>query len=167
MGFHAGQIHRVNEDIPASSEGDILAVRQLFEQYAASLAIDLSFQDFEREMVLLPGDYAPPRGALFVARVNGSPVGCIGLRPVSDSIGEIKRLYVIPGFRGHGLGRDLIAEAIVAARRIGYTALLLDSLASMHSAIALYQSFGFEPTDPYYANPLPDALYFRASLKPE
>ena len=157
----------MNEFLPATTESDILAVRQLFEQYAAALAIDLSFQDFERELTSLPGDYAPPGGALFVARVNGLPVGCIGLRPVSDSIGEIKRLYVVPSFRSHEVGRNLVTAAIVSARRIGYTELLLDTLASMRSAIALYQSFGFERTEPYYANPLPEALYFRASLIPK
>ena len=156
----------MNSVLPASSDSDIQAVRQLFEQYAASLAIDLSFQNFERELASLPGDYSPPRGALFLSRADGSPVGCIGLRPFSESVGELKRLYVVPAFRGRGLARSLVSAAIAAARRIGYSALVLDTLASMQPAIALYESFGFERTDAYYANPLPDVLYFRASLKP-
>jgi ribosomal protein S18 acetylase RimI-like enzyme len=153
--------------LPASCDSDTQAVRQLFEQYAASLAIDLGFQNFERELVSLPGDYSPPRGALFLVRADGSPVGCVGLRPFSESVGEIKRLYVVPAFRGRGFARSLVLEAIAAARRIGYSALVLDTLASMHPAIALYESFGFERTDAYYANPLPDVLYFRASLEPK
>jgi ribosomal protein S18 acetylase RimI-like enzyme len=64
------------------------------------------------------------------------------------------------------LARALVSAAIAAARRIGYSALVLDTLASMHPAIALYESFGFERTDAYYANPLPEVLYFRASLEP-
>ena len=156
----------INEILPATSDSDILAVRQLFEQYAASLAIDLSFQHFDRELVSLPGAYAPPRGALFLFHADGSAAGCIGLRPFSDSVGEIKRLYVIPAFRGRGLSRSLVAAAIAAARRIGYTTLVLDTLSSMQAAIALYQSFGFVRTNAYYANPLPNVLYFRASLEP-
>lgn len=156
----------MNEALPATTDSDIVAVRQLFEQYAASLAIDLGFQHFESELASLPGDYAPPRGALFVARADGAAVGCIGLRPFSESVGELKRLYVDPAFRGRGLARSLVAAAIDAARRIGYTALVLDTLASMWPAIALYESFGFKRTDAYYANPLPDVLYFRASLEP-
>ena len=72
----------------------------------------------------------------------------------------------MPAFRGRGLACSLVSAVITAARRIGYSALVLDTLASMKPAIALYKSFGFERTDAYYANPLPDVLYFRASLEP-
>jgi carbonic anhydrase len=156
----------VNSVLPASSEDDLQVVRRLFEQYAASLAIDLCFQNFERELASLPGDYSPPRGALFLARADSTPVGCIGLRPFSESVGELKRLYVVPAVRGRGFARSLVSAAIAAARGIGYSALVLDTLASMQPAIALYKSFGFERTDAYYANPLPDVLYFRVSLEP-
>jgi ribosomal protein S18 acetylase RimI-like enzyme len=152
--------------LPASSDSDTQAVRQLFEQCAASLAIDLGFQNFERELASLPGDYSPPQGALFLVRADGSPAGCVGLRPFSESVGEIKRLYVVPAFRGRGFARSLVSAAIAAARLIGYRALVLDTLASMQPAIALYESFGFERTDAYYVNPLPDVLYFRATLEP-
>jgi ribosomal protein S18 acetylase RimI-like enzyme len=152
--------------IPASTDSDIIAIRQLFEYYATSIAVDLGFQQFEQELASLPGTYSPPRGALFLARADGSAVGCIGLRPFSDSLGEIKRLYVVPAFRGHGLARSLVSSAIAAAKNIGYSALVLDTLSSMRSAIALYESFGFQRTDAYYPNPLPDVLYFRMSLEP-
>lgn len=157
----------MNEIIPAVSKGDIASIRQLFEQYAASLGIDLSFQHFQSELASLPGDYAPPRGALFLARVAGLPAGCIGLRPFSDSVGELKRLYIAPAHRGHGLARSLVSTAIAAARQIGYDALVLDTLASMKPAIALYESFGFKRTTAYYPNPLPDVLYFRVTLTNE
>jgi ribosomal protein S18 acetylase RimI-like enzyme len=151
----------VNQIIQATSDSEILAVRQLFEEYAASLAIDLGFQHFADELASLPGAYAPPRGALFLARADGSAAGCIGLRPFSDSVGELKRLYVVPALRGHGLARSLVSSAIEAARSIGYRALVLDTLASMRPAIALYESFGFQRTEPYYPNPLPEVVYFR------
>ena len=150
---------------PAVSESDFAVVRQLFEQYAASLSIDLSFQDFQRELASLPGAYAPTRGALFLAYVETVAAGCIGLRPFSESVGEIKRLYVLPSFRGQGVARALVAAALAQARRCGYATLVLDTLGSMHSAIALYESFGFRRTEAYYPNPLPNVLYFRLSLE--
>ena len=155
----------MNEIIPAIDPSDIVAVRELFKQYAASLAIDLCFQDFARELSLLPGDYSAPRGALFLARADGASVGCIGLRPFSDSIGDLKRLHVVPACRGGGHARALVSSAVTAANRIGYSALVLDTLASMRPAIALYESFGFERTASYYANPLPEVLYFRMVLE--
>jgi ribosomal protein S18 acetylase RimI-like enzyme len=156
----------VNEVIPATTDSDITAIRELFEQYAASLAIDLNFQHFDQELASLPGAYFSPRGALFLARADGSAAGCIGLRPFSNSVGELKRLYVLPAFRGRGFARSLVSSAIAAAWSIGYSALVLDTLSSMRSAIALYESFGFQRSTPYYRNPLPDVLYFRMSLEP-
>jgi ribosomal protein S18 acetylase RimI-like enzyme len=156
----------VNQIIQVTAETHIAIVRQLFEQYAVSLPIDLGFQSFQGELVALPGAYSSPRGALFLGLANGSPIGCLGLRPFSDSVGELKRLYVLPAFRGRGFARSLVSTAIAAARDIGYRALVLDTLSSMCSAVALYQSFGFQRTDAYYPNPLPDVLYFRLSLAP-
>ena len=147
-----------------TSESDLAITRQLFRAYADALPIDLGFQNFEHELASLPGEYAAPRGALFLARVDGAAVGCIGLRPFSEDVGELKRLYVRPELRGRGLARALVSTAIGAARRIGYTALVLDTLASMDAAIRLYESFGFQRTAPYYHNPLADAVYFRASI---
>lgn len=144
---------------------EVHAIRQLFTEYAASLPIDLCFQNFEAELASLPGDYAPPRGALFLAYAEALPAGCIGLRPFSGSTGELKRFYVVPELRNHGLAHSLIQSAIQTAREIGYHALVLDTLASMEPAIALYEKFGFYRTEAYYPNPLPDVVYFRLNLR--
>ena len=102
----------------ASSADDLAAARRLFRAYADWLAVDLCFQDFERELATLPGAYAPPQGRLLLARVSGEAAGCVALRPLEPGICEMKRLWVEPGFAGFGLGRDL-AETIIAggARR--------------------------------------------------
>jgi putative acetyltransferase len=52
-----------------SETHELAATRALFEDYAQALGIDLGFQDFERELALLPGDYAEPRGKLLLALV--------------------------------------------------------------------------------------------------
>lgn len=152
--------------LPATTPTDIDVVRDLFRAYAAEIQVNLCFQNFASEVAALPGDYAPPRGGLFLARINGFPAGCVGLRPFNESVAELKRLYVVPEQRRTGLGRSLVAAALSAAREIGYAAVLLDTLASMQSAIALYESFGFRRVEPYYTNPLPDVLYFQLSLEP-
>jgi len=139
--------------------------RRLIEQYAASLDFDLSFQNLAHELEDLSSEYAPPAGAFLLAEENGAHIGCVGLRYFSDGVGEIKRLYVVPSARGHGAGR-LLAEGIVsAARRLGYTRLLLDTVSSMKRAQALYMSLGFKPTAPYRFNPLPGAAFFELELR--
>jgi ribosomal protein S18 acetylase RimI-like enzyme len=156
-------------DIAAARLPDEIAiVRELFLEYMDSLGIDLSFQDVAAELAQLPGKYAPPRGAILIARDGaGSVQGCVALRPWSEpGTCEIKRLYVRPGARGQALGRRLAEAVIAAAARAGYVRVLLDTLASMTAARQLYVALGFRPVAPYYDNPLPDTLYMALELEP-
>jgi ribosomal protein S18 acetylase RimI-like enzyme len=147
---------------------DLTALRAIFREYAASLDIDLGFQNFEEELATLPGEYAPPRGALLLAKVDGEVAGCCALRPL-DTVDfpnacEMKRLYVRPAYRRLGLGRQL-AEAIMDAARVSaYDHVLLDTLDDMEAARTLYEDLGFVEIPPYYHNPIAGAHYLRASL---
>lgn len=150
---------------PAETPEDIAAARGLFRAYVDSLAIDLGFQDVEAELATLPGKYAPPGGAILLARdPEGRAVGCVALRPLGSGTCEMKRLYALPKTRGTGLGRRL-AEAILAeARRAGYRRILLDTLDSMAAARGLYAALGFAETEAYYANPTPGTVYLARDL---
>jgi putative acetyltransferase len=140
--------------------------RQLFEEYAASLGVDLCFQDFARELETLPGDYAPPAGRLMLARDDGKAAACIALRPIDREICEMKRLYVRPAFRGSGVGRTLVDHIINEARQAGYRQMRLDSLPSMVPAITLYRQLGFRDIPSYRRNPVAGAVFLELSLDP-
>lgn len=148
---------------PAAGAEDMAVLTQLFRGYAASLPVDLGYQDFEDELAALPGKYAPPGGALLLARdTDGAALGCVGLRALDEQgLCEMKRLYLLPAARGLGLGRALAEAAIAEARRLGYRALRLDTLPSMAQAIDLYRQMGFERIAPYYA-PTPPGTVFMA-----
>lgn len=143
-------------------------VREIFREYAASLDIDLSFQDFDEELSTLPGEYATPRGQILLAFVDGNLAGCCALRPLDTvdytNSAEMKRLYVRKAFRGFGLGRQLVEGILDTARLCGYTSVLLDTLDGMESARALYTDLGFEEIPPYYHNPLAGSHYLKVDL---
>jgi ribosomal protein S18 acetylase RimI-like enzyme len=152
-----------------ATDTDLFGVRELFSEYAKLLNVDLCFQNFEAELAGLPGEYAQPRGAIYLAAVDGALAGCCALRPL-DTVDypnacEMKRLYVRSGFRGVGLGRRLVEAILDSARQAGFDSILLDTLDDMESARALYGELGFEEVPPYYFNPIAGAHYLKASLK--
>ncbi|MEM2839495.1 MAG: GNAT family N-acetyltransferase [Thermoplasmata archaeon] len=148
----------------ARSRGEIEEIRKLFLEYAKSLDFDLCFQDFDRELRELPGEYAEPHGRLILAKYDGKCVGCVGLRKLQADICEMKRLYVKPGYRGRGIGKELARRIIAEARAIGYRKMRLDTISDMIEAIALYKSLGFNEIGPYRPNPIEGAKYFELRL---
>lgn len=155
----------IPEFIRAESAENIDHARQLFREYEAWLEIDLCFQNFERELANLPGEYAPPAGRLLLAVANGQIAGCVALRKIGDGVCEMKRLFVRSEFRGKGLGHQLVDAIIRAGREIGYDRMRLDTLPpKMNDAIAIYRSLGFKEIEPYYDNPVLGATFMELNL---
>ena len=151
----------------ATSPQDIEHARELMRNYARWTEIDLCFQNFEEELAALPGKYSAPEGGLWLAEIDGatSPVGVVAVRALAGSACELKRLWVEPGAKGTGIGRDLTRTAIAFARDAGYAEMKLDTLKNrMPAAIALYRSLGFVDAEPYTHNPEPDVLFMTLNL---
>jgi ribosomal protein S18 acetylase RimI-like enzyme len=138
--------------------------REFFLEYADALGVDLSYQDFDRELAELPGDYARPAGRLLAARLGDETVGCVALRLLGGGACEMKRLFVRPGHRGLGAGRALAEAAIAAAREAGYTSMRLDTLPQMQAAQAMYETLGFREIEPYYPSPVPGTRFLELDL---
>lgn len=151
---------------PATTPDDILAITRLFKDYTTWLDLDLAFQDYATELASLPGKYAPPAGALFIARRNdGVPLGCAALRPMAASdICEMKRLYLSPEARGMGLGKQLVRRVLSEGKRLAYTRMRLDTLPKMQSAISVYEKLGFVKIEPYYQTPLEGTVFLEIDL---
>lgn len=138
---------------------DFLLIRDLFLDYAAALGVDLSFQNFDDELKQLDKWY----DVILAAHVDGEPAGCAALR-IERRVCEMKRLFVRPRFRNHGLGRKLATALIDEARRRGYTHMRLDTLPSMKDAMKLYESLGFRDVAPYRFNPIEGSRFLELAL---
>ncbi len=151
--------------VPARTAAQLHDARALFLEYASMLDFDLCFQDFDRELASLPGEYAPPGGTLLLATEDGRAAGCVALRALDGRACELKRLYVRREARGRGIGRLLCDAVIAEARARGYARMMLDTVAQMVEAVALYRALGFVPAEPYRHNPLPGAMFMELVLE--
>jgi putative acetyltransferase len=150
--------------IHVQSATEVEQTRELFREYERSIDTDLCFQDFEKEVAGLPGEYSPPSGRLLLCHDGETLAGCVALRRIDETTCEMKRLYIRPASRGKHLGRDLVDAIVEEARTIGYKSMKLDTLPSMNQAIALYRSLGFKEIEPYRHNPVPGALFMELDL---
>lgn len=128
----------------------------------------MCFQNFDRELAELPGDYVAPAGGLWLLTSTDQAAGCVALHQIGPQVSEMKRLYVRPQFRGCGLGRILAERAIQDARQMGHLRLRLDTVEpAMKTAVALYRKLGFREIPPYRANPIAGALYMEFEIRKE
>jgi ribosomal protein S18 acetylase RimI-like enzyme len=151
--------------VQATVKESIENARTLIREYAESLEFDLGFQNFDQEMDDFPGQYALPRGRLYIATDENQPVGCVALRDLGDGICEMKRLYVRPTSRGKNIGRLLAETVIKAAVELEYDLMRLDTIPSMIQANMLYKALGFKEISPYRFNPVEGATFFELNLK--
>jgi ribosomal protein S18 acetylase RimI-like enzyme len=151
--------------IEADSPEALAVIRQLFQEYAASIEVDLGFQNFAEELAGLPGEYVRPAGGLLLGLDSERPAGCVAFRRLEPGIAEMKRLYVRPTVRGRGWGRRLAEKVVSEARAAGYGRMRLDTLPAMRSALALYLDLGFVEIAPYRHNPVPGARFLELDLR--
>ena len=144
---------------------EIEHVRQFFRNYAAWLGVGLGYQNFGEEMAGLPGAYAGPNGRLFYAEMDGKPAGCVGVRPATEGVCEMMRLYVEPELRGHGIGRELALAGIKAAKSLGFRKVMLDTVPTMRIAVKLYRELGFNEAPSYYPTPVEGTMVLALDLE--
>jgi ribosomal protein S18 acetylase RimI-like enzyme len=151
--------------VASAEDPRVLEARTLLLEYAESLDVDLSFQNFDQELSNFPASYLPPSGALLLADRDGQLAGSVAMRELARGICEMKRLYVRPAFRGKGVGHDLAVAIIDAARGMRYRHMRLDTLPGMEDAQRLYRTLGFREIAAYYENSVPGTRYLERDLR--
>jgi putative acetyltransferase len=148
----------------AATSQDFAEAEQLFREYASSLEIDLTFQDFAKELTIIGVQYNKPAGALILAYVGSQAVGCAAVRRLDDETAELKRMYVQPQFRGLKIAQKLLQLSLDIASDLHYKKIRLDTIPSMIPAQKLYLSNGFYIIEPYRFNPVEGAIYMERGL---
>lgn len=139
--------------------------RALTIEYVTSLGRDLAFQHLDEELESPAKKYIGSGGGMIVALCeSGEAVGCVAYWGHTKERCEMKRLYVKPEYRKHGIGLALGEEVIRRARESRFTEMVLDTAKPLTAAISLYKKLGFEETDAYYYNPMDDVIYMRRSI---
>ena len=154
----------MGEIIIAEAATDYGAAKELFEEYAAWLGIDLCFQKFDEELLQLREMYGPPAGAILLYKEEDNFGGCVAIRDKGNNIAELKRMYIKPEYRGQGMGKVLLDKALALSKELGYKKIRLDTLSQMTTAIQLYRNAGFYNIEAYYFNPEPAAVFFEKEL---
>jgi putative acetyltransferase len=167
--------------LPARWPEDTEEARRLLADYAQYLAANptggagICIVNYEAELRGLPGKYAAPEADLLLARVDGDSAddgaGCVAVtqRALSDGrqAAEMKRLWVVPRYRGLGIGRGLVTAAIEWTRARGCSAVVLDTVnEAMPEAAALYRSLGFTEISRFNENPVPGVRFYQLLLEP-
>ncbi len=152
------------EYIFASEPDHYVQAEKLFREYAEWLNIDLSFQDFDIEVKQLSKMYGAPAGCIILVKEEDAYIGCVALRPLKESVAELKRMYVQPEYRNRQIASEMLKKIELFAKETGYSAIRLDTLDSMLPAVNFYRRNGFEETPPYYFNPNKDTIYFEKKL---
>jgi DNA-binding MarR family transcriptional regulator len=139
----------IAEESPRSTDG-----RWCREQYFAELA-----QRFDGGFDIATGDPSdsadllPPSGSFVVARLEGEPVGCGGLKTLDAGTGEVKRVWTAASARGIGVAGRIMQWLEQRAREMGFSVVRLDTNRSLTEAQALYRKLGYREIDRYNDNP--------------
>jgi putative acetyltransferase len=154
----------MKEFITAHTEKEYAAAAMLFNEYAATININLDFQHFYDELKMLQQMYAAPEGGIILCREAAAYIACVAVRKISVEIAELKRMFVQPQYQGMGIGKILLQKSLALARQCGYKKIRLDTLNYMQPAIELYKAHGFYEIAAYYHNPIATAVYFEKIL---
>jgi DNA-binding MarR family transcriptional regulator/predicted GNAT family N-acyltransferase len=139
----------IAEESPRSADG-----RWCREQYFAELA-----QRFDGGFDIATGDPSdsadllPPSGRFVVARLEGEPVGCGGLKTLDAGTGEVKRVWTAASARGIGVAGRIMQWLEQRAREMGFSVVRLDTNKSLTEAQALYRKLGYREIGRYNDNP--------------
>jgi putative acetyltransferase len=156
----------------AATRTDSAAVRRLVEEVLGEFGFSLEPDGTDADLENLEASYTAPGGMFELLEDNeGRLLGCVGLYPLlapgdaTRRTCELRKMYLRPEARGHGLGRRLLERALRRAAELGFAVVVLETASNLTDAIALYIRYGFVPYQPAHQSCRCDRAY-RLELSP-
>ena len=148
-----------------ASAADWAAFEALLRRYAATDLDQPATSSIWNDLADLPARYGAPTGGVVLAWSGAEAVGCGAFAATRErGLCEVKRFYLLPAWRGRGIGRQLVQAALQAAHRAGYARAALSTWPGNSAGLALYRALGFEPVPPFKTHPNPALLYLGRAL---
>jgi putative acetyltransferase len=132
----------LSSDVPVITDH----VRRVLGEFGISFGIGATS---DSELFELPDSYLRREGLFWIAERAGSRtlLGTAGIVRVRPDAFELRKMYLVPESRGHGIGAALLDLAVAHARQRGAAKLVLDTVDQMREAIAFYERRGFVRDD--------------------
>jgi DNA-binding MarR family transcriptional regulator/ribosomal protein S18 acetylase RimI-like enzyme len=151
------------EPVDVASDEALTAVRRYFDELDQRFVGgfdpgEAATTDLER--------MRPPGGDFLVVRAERDVVACGGLQRHSRSVGEVKRMWVDPAWRGCGLAVRLLGALEDRAGELGYRDVYLDTNGTLTEAIAMYERAGYRRIERYNDNPYAQAWFAKRLTLP-
>lgn len=133
---------------------------QLMENYQVdtSSVVGQTMEEYVDDHLELYTSLKPPNGVLYLLVVDGEVAGMGALRKLRENVGEVKRMYNRPQYRGNGYGKKMLNRLLEAGRELGCSTFILDSAKFMAAAHHIYRSAGFNDRGEYPESEPPDIL---------
>jgi N-acetylglutamate synthase-like GNAT family acetyltransferase len=135
--------------------------KEMKERYKIDIFADTgtSVREYVTSIIEKLCSDVPPQGIYYLLELDNAIIGMGALRQVKKNIGEIKRMYIRPAYRGKGYGKALLHQLLHKAKEFGYHTIYLDSGRFMTAAQHLYRSVGFIERNEYPETEVPPQMW--------
>ncbi len=128
--------------------GDEKIVKSILKAGLKPYELDVDFETTDADITNIQASYISTGGLFRILESNEGPIGMYGIYTITDSCCELRKMYLLPGYKGEGLGRLLLCDAFEQAKNKGFKEMILETNLCLIEAVAMYKKYGFDKYQP-------------------
>lgn len=146
-------------NIREAGNADSCNIRQLVFEVLSEYGLQPDPAATDKDLDDLQANYADNGGYFGVVEEQGRVVASVGIFKIDTSRCELRKMYVLPSYRGRGLGKQLLQFSLDKARALGFAKMTLETATPLVEAIALYEKYGFTEIQAQHLSPRCDQAF--------